>query len=52
MEFVEVGGFDHGVSVRRDFSVTLVIGNDEDDVGLGSWLGECGDNGKNRKKQV
>jgi hypothetical protein len=52
MKLVEVRGFDHGVSVCRDFSVTLVIGDDENDVGLRSGLGEGWDEGKKREQQA
>ncbi len=41
VKLVEDRSFDHGISVRCDFAVTLIIRDDDDDVRFGCGLGKC-----------
>ncbi len=41
VKLVEARSFDHEISVRCDFAVTLIIRDDDDDVGFGCGLGKC-----------
>lgn len=41
VKLIDVRGFDHGVTVRRDFTVTLVIGQKNNDVWFTRRRGEA-----------
>jgi hypothetical protein len=43
VELVQMGRFKHGIAVARKITVALVIGDDDDDIGLGrgsGWLND------------
>jgi len=42
VQSIEVGRLDHGIAVAAEVAVTLVIGNEHDDVGLGRGDGRGG----------
>ena len=35
MKFVDIGGLNYGIPVTRQIAITLIVGNDEDDIGVG-----------------
>lgn len=52
VQLVEVGSFDHGISVRRYFAVSLIIRDDENDVGFRRGFGRSWNDGKDCEKQA
>lgn len=52
VKFVEARGFDHGISVRCDFAVTLIIRDDEDDVRFVVLFCKCGGDREERQRQA